>query len=125
MLSRYTLVGGRRLAGRRSGETAEIYVDRFPAGMCLLLVGIFLLNVLDAVFTLLHLQQGGEELNPIVARIIDFGPQQFFFIKSAITFGCLLFLLFHIRFRYVQRIFGTVFAIYLLVLCYHLYLNAL
>ena len=125
MLSSFTILGGRRRAGRRASEYANIYVDRFPAGISLLLIGIFLLNVLDAVFTLLHLQRGGEEFNPVVARIIEYGPQPFFLIKCAITLGCLLFLLFHVRFRFVQKIFGAVFGIYLGVLCYHLYLNAL
>jgi len=125
MLSRYSIHGGRRVGVRRAGEAREVYVDRFPASAAFLLIGIFLLNVLDAVFTLLHLQDGGQELNPIVARVLAWGPQTFFFVKCGVTFACLLFLLLHARYRLVQRIFAVVFGVYFLVLVYHLYLNSL
>ncbi len=125
MFSRYSFFGGRRQGGRREGEVSNLYVDRYPVGLSLLVVGIFLLNVLDAVFTLLHLQQGGQEWNPIVAQFLVLGPQPFFFIKCGITAGCLLFLLMHVRFYMVKRIFQAVFGIYACVFCYHMYLNSL
>lgn len=125
MISTYTLFGGSRTAGRRACESANIYVDRFPFGMSLLLVGIFFLNVLDAVLTLLHLQRGGEEANPFMAMALSFGPQAFFFIKCGVTAAALLFLLMHVRFHYVRKVLGTVFGVYCCVFCYHMYLNSL
>ena len=125
MPSTYTILGGRRKGGRRMLETANLYVDRYPFSIGLLLLGIFFLNCMDAVFTLLHLQRGGEEANPFMALALEFGPQAFFFIKSGITAGCLFFLLFHIRFLYVRKVFAAVFGIYSCVFGYHLYLNTL
>jgi len=125
MLSRYSFAGGRRKGGRRSDELRNVYIDQYPFGIALLVLGIFLLNVADALFTLLHLQAGGEEFNPIVAQILHLGPQWFFLIKSGVTAGCLVFLLLHLRFFVVRKLFGAVFGIYCGVFAYHIYLNSL
>lgn len=125
MISKYTFFGGRRKSGRRLKETLNIYVDKYPFGVCMLLLGIFFLNVADAVFTLLHLQHGGEEANPIIAQTLVYGPQFFFFVKCGVTAVALLFLLMHVRYFYVRKVFAAVFGIYLCVFCYHLYLNSL
>jgi hypothetical protein len=43
---------------------------------------IFTLSALDAIFTLLHLENGAFELNPLMEQIIQSGFESFFIIKS-------------------------------------------
>ena len=97
----------------------------FPPTILFLFMGIFTLNVLDAIFTLCHLQRGGEELNPLVALMIDLGPQPFFFIKSGITVLSLFFLMVYVKASAAKRIFGGIFGVYLAILFYHLYLASI
>ena len=125
MISKYTFFGGRRNGGRRLTEKLNIYVDKYPFGICMMLLGIFFLNVADAVFTLLHIQHGGEEANPVMAMVLPYGPQAFFFVKCGITACALLFLLMHVRYFYVRKVFAAALGVYSCVFCYHLYLNSL
>ncbi len=124
VLSSYVLFG-RRSAGRREGEDENIYVDRYATWLLAAVVLILGLNVLDAYFTLLHLNRGGEELNPLVERLIDLGPIPFVATKTVITALCLSFLVVHQTFVLVRRVIGFVLAFYGLLLLYHLYLRLL
>ena len=86
MLSRYTLFGGRRAHDRRNPGSVNQYVDRYPAMLAAGLIAIGLLCALDAVFTLIHLQKGGSEANPIMdALITAAGPRAFLVLKCIIT----------------------------------------
>ncbi|MEN8149480.1 MAG: DUF5658 family protein, partial [Planctomycetota bacterium] len=72
IFSRYTF-HGRRGDFRRRAEGANAYVDRYSPWMMAALVAIMVLCVLDALFTLLYLQRGGSEVNPIMAAAIETG----------------------------------------------------
>lgn len=121
-LSRHTLFGRRR-GGRRDGEDVNVYVDRYDALLLGAVVAILGLNVLDAYFTLLHLNRGGTELNPLVAELIDCGPLAMVSVKTAVTALCLAFLVMHQTFVFVRRIIGLVLVFYGLLLLYHLFLR--
>ncbi|MHC4471356.1 MAG: DUF5658 family protein, partial [Planctomycetota bacterium] len=91
MFSRYTFVG-RRVGARRAGEGAGTYVDRYGASVIAILVAVFSLCVLDAVFTLLYIQAGGGELNPFMALAIEAGVLPFFLVKCGMTLPGIAFL---------------------------------
>ena len=74
--------GGRRKAFRREGEGQNRYVDCLSLRTFTLTLLIFTLSTLDAIFTLIHLQNGGVELNPFMRQIIQSGFQSFIIIKS-------------------------------------------
>ena len=61
LFSRYWLFGRRR-GGRRTDEADNIYIDRYSAAEWFLVIGVLVLSVLDMVFTLVHLDDGGHRL---------------------------------------------------------------
>ena len=72
MVSRYWL-HGRRRGGRRDGERQGIYVDRYTRLESVLIGWIAGAAVADLALTLLHLSQGGEEANPLMAWFLHVG----------------------------------------------------
>jgi len=126
ILSRYTLFGGRRVGDRRSADSADQYVDRYPAGLAVAFVTIGVLCALDAVFTLLYLQKvPGGEANPIMAALIDgAGPTYFVLLKCAITNVGLVVLCMHKNFRFVKPVIAALLAVYTALFMYHIYLAA-
>jgi uncharacterized protein DUF5658 len=123
MFSRYTFLGGRRRGGRRQGEDRGIYVDRYGGAIFLLFVAILLLNVLDAYFTLLYIQMGGKEANPIAQAFLDMGEMPFILVKSAAIGFCLIVLVIHKTFFSVPRVLVAICIFYGLLLVYHLALQ--
>jgi hypothetical protein len=126
MLSRYTLFGGRRAGDRRTPDSADQYVDRYPIGLAVAFVTIGVLCALDAVFTLLYLQKvPGGEANPVMAALIDgAGPTYFVVLKCAITNLGLVVLCMHKNFRFVKPVIAVLLAIYTALFMYHIYLAA-
>jgi hypothetical protein len=125
MLSRYTFSGGRRRGGRRDGESQGIYVDRYGWQISLLVLAILLLNVLDAYFTLVFIQMGGKEANPIAQACLDLGDIPFILVKSALIGMCLLVLIMHKTFYAVPRVLLAIGAFYSVLIAYHIALQLL
>ena len=117
-LSRYWLTGQRR-TGRRAGEDADIYVDRYTTYEWLVILGVFVLSVADLVLSLIHLSSGGSEANPILAWAYHGGNVTFGAIKMGVTIMCLLLLIIHIRFRRIPFLLAFTFLIYAGVFVYH------
>lgn len=113
----------RRQRGRRAGEQTGAYVDVYAPQDVAMLAGIFLLNVLDAAFTLSHLSRGGREANPVMARLLELGPDAFLFTKCFVVGGWLLFLLVHKNFRLVKVGLWATLALYAGVFGWHLFLH--
>lgn len=123
MLSRYTLFGGRRAHDRRNPGSVNQYVDRYPPMLATGLITIGLLCALDAVFTLIHLQKGGSEANPIMDALITVaGPRLFLILKCVVTNVGLLVLCVHKNFRFVRSVIGGLLLVYAALLAYHIYL---
>jgi hypothetical protein len=77
--------GGRRKAFRRSEEGRNAYVD-CPSRRALALVCfVVAASAFDALFTLLFIQDGGREANPLMAMLIDRGETPFVWMKMALT----------------------------------------
>jgi hypothetical protein len=125
VLSRYSLMGGRRAGDRRDAQAANIYVDRYEPWLAAALVAIAALCAFDAVFTLLYIQKGGSEANPIMAAVIEWGPRPFLILKCVITNVGLVILCLHKNFRYVKQTIGALLGIYGALLVYHLWLAAM
>jgi Domain of unknown function (DUF5658) len=76
---------GRRQSFRRSGEEYRAYVDCPSRRTVVLLFIILGASVLDALFTLLFIQNGGGEANPLMATAILRGDTLFVGLKMALT----------------------------------------
>ncbi|SER26473.1 hypothetical protein SAMN05421690_101532 [Nitrosomonas sp. Nm51] len=120
---------GRRMNERRS-ETARwgaVYVDRYANHLMLCVVGILLLSVGDAIFTLKILTRGGEELNWFMAILIDESVNKFVAVKMSLTALALIMLVIHhnVRIVYTMRVRHVKYAIlagYSVLIGYELYL---
>ncbi|MHC4941141.1 MAG: DUF5658 family protein [Planctomycetota bacterium] len=122
MVSRYWL-RGRRRGGRRDGEAANIYVDRYAFSEMFLVVGVLVLSVLDMVLTLVHLSHGGREANPIMASALEAGGETLFIVvKLASTIVGLFVLLVHVRFKRVRPLLTFAFVLYAALFVFHMYL---
>jgi len=121
-LSRYWLTG-RRQGGRRDGEQLNIYVDRYARNELALIIGVLVLSLLDMFFTLVHLEAGGTEANPIMAWTLTWGGEGAFkAVKVATTVLALAVLLLHVRFQRVRSLLTFAFILYAGVLLFHFYL---
>lgn len=119
MLSRYWL-RGRRRGGRRDGETADIYVDRYSRAEWLSILGMLTLTVIDWAWTWAHLRRGVGEANPIMAWAYESGGiAAFTALKLGITGLCVFFLLLHARFRRTRSLLPIVLGIYLILMLVH------
>ncbi len=123
MLSRFTFFGGRRKAGRRVGETENIFVDVYSPLLVVLLLVFFTLTVVDSVSTLVYLGKGGQELNPIAQWMIDQGSLFFVTWKGVLSGLCLVFVMLHKNFKPARIAIGVGFTFYTLLGLYHLVLQ--
>ena len=117
--SRYTLFGGRRRTGRRGGESTNSFVDQYSARMWGLLVWVALMNAGDSFFTLLHLQGGGIELNPVADAMLGTGRLGFVFLKSFLITVPLVVLCLHKNFPLARLGLWLAAGTYSLLLAYH------
>ncbi len=122
VISRFWLTGRRR-GGRRDGESENIYVDRYTPFEVSLAIGILILSILDMVFTVMHLNAGGTEANPVMAWMLSAGGQPLFMaVKIVSTLVGLFVLLIHVRFRRVRPLLTFTFLVYVGIFVFHMYL---
>ena len=112
------------MSGRRGGENQDTYVDRYEARDVWLVLGVFLLNVLDALCTMVWLSRGGSEGNPIMELALEAGDAVFLFQKCFLAGGWLLLLLVHKNFRIARVGLWVLFVIYGALALYHGFLAA-
>jgi len=113
-----------RLAGQRAGfrrrrEGHNQYVDRpSPRILCLTLL-IVLFSSLDAYLTLLHIQDGGYEVNPLMHLALLTGVPTFTIIKICLSGAGALFLATHGNFPLSRFALGFGALAYTILLGYH------
>ncbi len=96
--------------------------ERYGHDLLIALVLITALNVLDSVFTMIILDEGGTELNPVVQAAIRTWGDRFWLWKFILVSLNLFLLCLHSHFRFVKAaIFGIGF-IYLAVVAYQIFL---
>lgn len=108
----------RRASGRRA-EDHSSYVDRYTKRDVLLLLTIFILNVADAFFTMMWLNRGGKEANPVMDFFLDIGPSAFLIQKCLVVGGWLILLLAHKNFRFARLGLYASLAVYSALLLVH------
>lgn len=119
-LSAYSLIRGRRRGPRRSGEREGSFVDLYGSRLFLIVIWVAVMNLGDSFFTLLHLQAGGIELNPVAGALLQTGRDGFVFWKSFLIGLALIVLALHKNF-YLARIgLWTAAGTYTLLFVYHL-----
>ncbi len=86
----------RRAGGYGSGQYADVVrpVAAVPA------IAILILSCVDCLFTLLLLQRGAIEINPVMDILIRTDITLFVGAKLAITAVCVLFIVAHRHFRF-------------------------
>jgi hypothetical protein len=80
-------------------------------------------SVLDAVLTLLHLEAGGSEANPLMHLALAHGPTTFVACKLSLTGGAVWWLAAHQHFPLATRGLHGFAMGYGAVLVYHLLLS--
>ena len=87
--------GKRRIIRRQEDRGRIFFVDQYRSILFVTIVAILFLCVIDAILTIILLNRGAYETNPIMAYLLDIGPYAFFIPKYAITiistFGLFLF----------------------------------
>jgi hypothetical protein len=87
------LFGGRRVDYRRHADRQRmLYVDWYQQSLFGTIVLILLLSVMDALLTIVLINHGATEINPIMAFYLEMGPYPFLFVKYGLTCTGLLIL---------------------------------
>jgi hypothetical protein len=114
----------RRQKGRRTGEADNIYVDSYTRQDLLLTIGVLVLNILDAFFTLRWLGMGGGEGNPLMDMLIRANDMLFLLQKCVVVGLWLVILIVHKNFRIARYGLWGAFILYTGILFYHFALQA-
>jgi len=121
-LSRFA-VKGQRSSFRRKGERKRGgYVDRYGPGLLFLIVLIVGLNVLDALLTMMILEDGGWEMNPVVRSVIQIYGHRFWIWKFAIVSFPLILLCLHSKFRLATPVILGMSVIYITAILFQILL---
>ncbi|MEQ8764744.1 MAG: DUF5658 family protein [Planctomycetota bacterium] len=107
---------------RRSEDPQHVYVDRFGPKWLFFLLFLFVLCLSDGLMTLIHLQNGGVEENPIMDFFLRHGMQTFLVVKLAATILGIVLLCLHKNYRFVRFLMGLLLVLYGALLGYHYYL---
>ncbi|MFN0243393.1 MAG: DUF5658 family protein [Planctomycetota bacterium] len=119
-LSFYSVARGRRVGVRREEEAEGAFVDRYGTRLFAILMWIALMNVADSFFTLVHLQSGGTEMNPVADMLLLAGRTEFVVLKSALIGLALLVLCVHKNFALARIGLWVAAGAYTLLCAYHL-----
>lgn len=94
-INQYWVTGRRKQVRRKDDQAGQYRLDLYHYKYLLLILVTVLLSVTDAFLTLFLINQGAEELNPIMAFFLGYGNQAFFWSKYLLTCLPLLFVLFN------------------------------
>lgn len=111
-LSRFTLWGRRKNFRRGEDKKRGGYVDRYDPGLLTLLVFVIGLNILDVLFTMNVLDNGGLELNPVARSAIEIYQDRFWVWKFVLVAFPLILLCLHSKFRHTRSIIMGITIIY-------------
>jgi hypothetical protein len=94
----------RRSSARRAGDIRFHSLDWYSAHLLAVAIGISLLSMADAFLTLTLLNSGADEINPIMAALLDRGILAFTVFKMATTGVCVVALVMLSRHRFLRLI---------------------
>ena len=95
-------------------------MDAYSAWVFLWILRVAAMNVGDSFFTLVHLQAGGVEVNPVAAALLKTGRFGFVFSKAALISCALLVLTLHKNFSLARFGLWLSTAAYTALVIYHL-----
>lgn len=95
----YALFMTRRKAQRRAEQTIDYYTDRYSPSLLSAALLLLLMCILDSYFTLLLIQHGSRELNPILAWALNKHVMLFFTLKYTMTALCVVLAVMHENFK--------------------------
>ena len=119
-LSRFTLSGKRRTFRRMEDQKRGGYVDQYHSGLLILLILPLGLNILDALFTIMIIKDGGYEINPIVWSVIQLYGDRFWIWKFAVVSFSLILLCLHSKFRWVVPALVSIASINIFLILYQI-----
>jgi len=93
---KYLIFGGRREKNRRdTDDHGFIFVDRYNPKYLVVIIGIMILSLSDALFTLYFIGHGAQEVNPLMNHLLNISPWLFLATKFLLTsFGVICILIF-------------------------------
>ena len=100
----YGYVRSRRRGARRDEEGEHLLSDWRPRWLFIIAIGIIFLSALDAFLSLKLVSLGAEEINPVMAYLLDKSDALFVAGKIMLTALGVLMLVFVSRTRLFQRI---------------------
>lgn len=117
----------RRRNGRRAEDQHRPIVDWHSPELLFSSVGLLVLSLCDAALTLVLLQHGANEANPVMALVVDGDMARFALVKLALTGGGLLTLVAIARFTVfrffrAELIVHLAMAGYVVLICYEAWL---
>ncbi len=121
----FSLTGGRRTRVRREEDREGAFVDRYGTRLLLAVSWVALMNVADSFFTLVHLQAGGIEVNPVAQGLLATGRTSFVLWKSTLISLALIVLCMHKNFALARLGLWLAAGAYTLLVAYHLALFVL
>ena len=126
---RYFLINGRRESARREeDQTRLFFFDRYNQRIFAAITAILMLSIFDALLTLILIERGSTELNPVMAYFLKYGPLPFIVSKYLLTsFGVVVLLIFKNVFinkinMYTHSLFSCVIFAFSTVIVWELYL---
>lgn len=124
VLSRFTFWGRRKILRRKEDQRRGGYVDRYNPSLLFFLLLIVGLNLLDAIFTMMILDYGGWEVNPVVRSAMEVYGDHFWIWKFSIVSVNVILLCLHCKFKYVKKIILGICMVYLAIVLYQIRLMA-
>jgi len=126
---RFFLRGGKRENMRRLEDQNKLfYADRYSQSLFAAIVTILFLSVADAFLTLLLMEHGAIEINPVMAYYLNIGPYAFLMVKYLLTCLAVIILLIcqNIFLRtikiYTRSLFYLIIAAFISVIAWQFYL---
>ena len=107
---------------RRSHELEGSFVDLYGSRLLLAILWVALMNSADSFFTIVHLQNGGQEANPVAGVLLLTGRVSFVLLKSAVISLALIVLCVHKNFHLARLGLWTAAVAYTCLLAYHIVL---
>ncbi len=120
-LSKFTLWGRRKTFRRREDREKQGYVDLYQSALLILLTLNVGLTVLDALFTIMILDDSGWEINPVVRSAIQLYGDGFWIWKFIIVSIPLALLCIHSKFRFVMPTIFVITGINIAVILYEIF----
>ena len=126
---KYLLFNGRRERIRREEDSRKVFFfDRYHPKLFAAITAILMLSIFDALFTLILINNGSTELNPVMAYFLQHGLLPFIVAKYILTsIGVVILLIFKNVFLtrakiYTHSLFSAVIIAFAAVIVWELFL---